>query len=128
MPTAITKDIRIEVETQYQQQKPAEADETNMFLYRISIENKGDHTIKLLRRHWHVVDVNYPNVEIEGEGVIGQQPVLEPGEKYEYVSGCTLHSDIGKMYGTYLMERQIDGKKFKVKIPEFTLVATPRLN
>jgi ApaG protein len=58
--------------------------------------------------------------------VVGQQPLLEPGEKHQYVSGCLLGSNIGKMYGTYLMERQIDGKLFEVKIPEF-IMSTPYL-
>src|SRR5437868_7752454 len=127
MPTAITKDIKIIVETEYQGGKAPEAGH-HMFLYRITIENKGDYTIKLLRRKWHISDSNHPDTEVEGDGVVGQQPVLEPGESYQYVSGCSLYSEIGKMHGTYTMERQIDGKKFEVEIPEFMLIASHRLN
>jgi ApaG protein len=65
---------------------------------------------------------------VEGEGVVGQTPVLEPGESHNYVSGCNLKSGFGKMYGDYLMERIVDGKKFKVKIPEFIMIAPVLLN
>ena len=66
--------------------------------------------------------------EVEGEGVVGQQPVLEPGEVHEYVSGCNLKTTMGKMVGTYLMERVIDGRRFRVNVPEFLLVVPYRLN
>jgi ApaG protein len=65
---------------------------------------------------------------VEGDGVVGQQPVLEPDQKHEYVSGCNLQTEIGKMYGSYLMEKQIDGSTFTVEIPEFVMVAPYRLN
>ncbi len=65
---------------------------------------------------------------MEGEGVVGQQPVLEPNQKHQYVSGCDLQTDLGKMYGTYIMERQVDGTTFTVKIPEFIMVTPNRLN
>lgn len=128
MPTAITNDIKITVETAYQQPSSVHAQTHNMFAYRITIQNKSDYTIKLLRRHWYITDVNVEQSEVEGEGVVGLQPVLEPGEVHQYVSGCALVSDFGKMYGTYLMERQIDGKRFEVKIPEFQLVVPFRNN
>jgi ApaG protein len=66
--------------------------------------------------------------EVEGEGVVGQQPVLEPGQSHQYVSGCNLKSGLGKMTGTYTMERIIDGSKLQVIIPEFTMIAPLRLN
>jgi ApaG protein len=94
-----------------------------MFAYRITIANQSEYTVKLLRRHWYITDSVHGTSEVEGEGVVGQQPVLEPGETHQYVSGCAIKSDIGKMYGTYLMERSIDGQFFEVKIPEFLLVA-----
>jgi ApaG protein len=65
--------------------------------------------------------------EVEGEGVVGLQPVLKPEQKHEYVSGCNLQTDIGKMFGTYLMEKE-DGTTFKVEIPEFVMNAPYRLN
>jgi ApaG protein len=128
MPTAITNDIKIIVETAYQNPRAASPSTDYMFAYRITIENKSDHTIKLLRRHWYIIDSLNDKTEVEGDGVIGQQPILEPGESHQYVSGCSLQSDIGKMFGTYTMERQMDGKLFDVKIPEFKLIAPFRLN
>ena len=126
MQIAITNDVKVMVETAYQSDKLDSSENKHMFAYRITILNQGEHTVKLLRRHWHVVDSLDGKSEVEGEGVVGQQPLLEPGEKHQYVSGCLLGSNIGKMYGTYLMERQIDGKLFEVKIPEF-IMSTPYL-
>ena len=103
-----------------------ESDHT--FAYRITIENHSDHTIKLLKRHWYIIDSINDKTEVEGDGVIGVQPMLEPGESHQYISGCALRSDIGKMYGTYLMERQFDGDLFEVKIPEFKLIVPFRMN
>lgn len=128
MVTATTKGIKISVETEYQ---PAYSSPTQfhyVFTYRITIENLGDQTIQLLNRHWYIHDAVRPVKEVEGEGVVGQQPVLEPGQSHHYVSGCNLKSGIGKMYGTYTMERVMDGKKFKVKIPEFTMFVPYKLN
>lgn len=127
MQTAITNDVRITVETAYQQDKGTLLQPKHMFAYRITIVNEGEHTIRLLRRHWHIVDALAGKSEVEGEGVVGQQPVLEPGEVHQYVSGCMLHSSFGRMYGTYLMERQYDGRLFRVEIPEFNLTV-PYLN
>ncbi len=128
MPTATTNDIRITVETAYQNNRNYNTNGEHMFAYRITIQNTGDYTIKLLRRHWYITDINVENTEVEGEGVVGLQPVLEPGETHQYVSGCAIQSEFGKMHGTYLMERQIDGKQFKVTIPLFNLIVPYRLN
>lgn len=128
MVTSTTKGIKISVVTEYQ---PAYSSPTQfhyVFTYRITIENLSDQTIQLLNRHWYIHDANRSVKEVEGEGVVGQQPVLEPGESHNYVSGCNLKSGMGKMYGTYTMERIMDGKKFKVKIPEFTMFVPYKLN
>jgi ApaG protein len=122
MQIAITNDIKVMVETAYQSDKLDASESKHMFAYRITIENQGEYTVKLLRRHWYVVDSLDGKSEVKGEGVVGQQPLLEPGEKHQYVSGCMLGSNVGKMHGTYLMERQLDGKLFEVNIPEFVMV------
>lgn len=128
MPTAITNDVRITVETAYQNNRLNQFDGKHMFAYRITIENHSDLTLKLLRRHWYITDVNVGNQEVEGAGVVGLQPVIEPGGMHQYVSGCSLESEFGKMTGTYLMERQLDGIRFEVQIPEFSLITPFRLN
>ena len=126
--TAITHDVKISVETNFQHIHSNGMNVEHIFAYRITIENQSDNTVQLLRRHWIISDSNSEIRQVEGEGVVGVQPVLEPGEKHIYVSGCNLKSDIGKMSGTYLMERLFDGEQFKVNIPEFLLVAPFRLN
>jgi ApaG protein len=128
MSTATTKGVKISVQTEYQ---PAYSNPMQfhfVFTYRITIENLGDHTVKLLRRHWYIHDANKNVREVEGEGVVGQQPVLEPGASHQYVSGCNLKSGVGKMHGAFLMERQMDGKQFSVTIPEFNLIVPFKLN
>jgi ApaG protein len=128
MITAITNDVKITVEVEFQQRQPNGSIEENIFAYRITIENNSDYTIKLLRRHWFIKDSGFPQREVEGEGVVGLQPVLEPGASHRYISGCNIKSDFGQMKGYYLMERMVDGKDFKVTIPAFNLVLPIRLN
>lgn len=128
MVTEITEGVKVTVATEYQPEYSSPAQEHYVFTYKISIENCSEYTVQLLRRHWHIHDSNGSIREVEGEGVIGLQPVLEPGEIHEYVSGCNLKTNIGKMKGTYLMERIVDGKLFRVRIPEFTMVVPYRLN
>ena len=124
----VTQGVKVSVETAYQPEYSSPGQMHYVFTYRITIENNSTHTVQLLRRHWYIHDANNIVREVEGEGVVGQQPVLEAGQSHHYVSGCNLKSGMGKMYGTYLMERIIDGKKFKVKIPEFTMIAPFKLN
>ncbi len=128
MVTAVTEGIKVSVKTDYQQEYSSPLQAHYVFTYRIKIENASENTIQLLRRHWLIYDANGSVREVEGEGVIGQQPVLEPGEVHEYVSGCNLRSSMGKMVGTYLIERIIDGKQIRVAIPEFTMVVPYKLN
>src|SRR4029077_17386143 len=128
MLTSVTNGVRVNVETFYQPEYSQPMNHEFMFAYRITIKNESDYTVKLLRRNWEVVDSNGITREVEGEGVIGQQPVIEPGQVHQYVSGSHLRTEIGKMYGFYTMERVIDGKLFKVTIPEFQLLAPFKQN
>ena len=121
MVTEITNGIKVSVETEYQPEYSNPTQQHFVFTYRITIENGSNHTIQLLRRHWHIHDAQNKLRDVEGEGVVGKQPVIEPGEHHQYVSGCNLKSGIGKMYGTYTMERIVDGREFKVVIPGFTM-------
>lgn len=128
MVTEITEGVKISVETEYQPEYSSPSQYHYVFTYRITIENRSENTLQLLRRHWYIHDANTMLREVEGEGVVGQQPVLEPGQVHKYVSGCNLKSGIGKMRGTYLMERIVDGKTFKVVIPEFTMIVPFKYN
>ena len=82
----------------------------------------------MIARHWDIYDSSSEHSEVDGEGVVGEQPVLEPGEIFEYESACSLTTDIGKMSGRYLMERKVDKSRFYVAIPEFELIVPLRLN
>jgi ApaG protein len=124
----ITYNVKVSVETFYQEKHSNPLENEYFFAYRITILNGSEFTIKLLRRHWFIYDSNSINREVEGEGVIGQQPVLEPGETYQYVSGCNLRTALGKMKGNYLMERLEDKKQFYINIPSFVLAAPLKLN
>lgn len=128
MVSEITQGVKVSVETEYQPEYSSPSQLHYVFTYRVTIENCSQFTVQLLRRHWHIHDANNIIREVEGEGVVGQQPVLEAGQVHQYVSGCNLKSGIGKMFGTYLMERVMDGRKFLVKIPEFTMTVPFRLN
>jgi len=128
MIAQVTDGVKVTVQTEYQNDYSNASEAHFVFTYKILIENKSSYTIQLLRRHWHIFDALGENREVEGEGVVGQQPILEPGDFHEYVSGCNLKSGIGKMMGDYEMERIVDGLLFKVKIPEFTMIVPWRLN
>ena len=90
--------------------------------YHIRIENEGDSSVQLLTRHWEITDGRGARHTVEGEGVVGEQPVIAPGGSYDYVSGCPLATPNGMMQGSYRMIRE-DGAMIDVAIPRFTLAA-----
>lgn len=120
--TDITKGVKVTVETEYQQDYSNPVHKHYVFTYQITIENLSDHTVQLLSRHWDIVDITFARREVEGEGVVGKQPILEPGQTHKYVSGCNIQSGYGKMSGFYTMQRQFDGKLFQVNIPAFDMI------
>ncbi len=128
MVTLITEGIKISVETHFQPEYSNPAYDHYMFSYRITIENLTGNTIQLLSRHWKIFDSNGAKREVEGEGVVGVQPVIEPGACYEYISGCNLKSDMGFMRGSYTMKRTLNDSLFAVEIPKFLLETPFRLN
>lgn len=128
MVQQITEGVSITVETFYQPQQSNPLSSEFLFAYRITIENLSTMPVKLLRRHWHIADSNGSYREVEGEGVVGQQPVIEPGNSYQYISACNLRSEVGKMWGTYKMENLYNKKMMTVEIPEFRMVAPSKLN
>ena len=121
MISKISEGVEVSVETFYQQDYSNPLQSEYMFAYRISIENHNAFPVKLHRRHWHIFDSNGSYREVEGEGVVGVQPVLSPGEKYQYVSGCNLKTEMGKMHGTYQMENLNSKQLFNVNIPPFEM-------
>ena len=128
MTTQVTSGIKISVETFYQGEQSSPMERHFFFAYRITIENNSEYTVQLMRRHWHIYDSNGKKSEVEGEGVVGEQPILEPGKTHRYVSGCNLNSEFGKMQGTYFMQRALDSTFFYVKIPEFKMEVPYKLN
>ncbi|MBS1553698.1 MAG: Co2+/Mg2+ efflux protein ApaG [Cytophagales bacterium] len=128
MVAEVTQGVKVIVETEYQPSYSSPSQYHYVFTYKITIINNSDYTIQLQRRHWYIHDAGFTMREVEGEGVVGLQPMLEPGESHHYVSGCNLKSGLGKMVGSYQMERIVDGSKFQVNIPEFVMVAPLRLN
>lgn len=128
MVAKITEGVKVSVETTYQPEYSNPANEHFMFAYKVIIENLTEYSVQLLSRHWNIFDSNGTKREVEGEGVVGLQPIIEPGQFHEYVSGCNLKTDMGTMQGTYQMKRLVDNELFDVKIPEFNLVAPFKLN
>lgn len=122
MISKISEGVEISVEIFYQSDYSNPFNHEFMFAYRITLENHNNFTLKLLRRHWFIFDSNGEHREVEGEGVIGIQPILKPGETYQYASGCNLKTEMGKMHGTYQMENQNNKQIFKVNIPSFDMI------
>ncbi len=128
MVQLVTEGVSIKVETFYQEAQSNPLISEYLFAYRITIENLTIYEIRLLSRHWHIIDSANGHREVQGEGVVGEQPIIAPGRSYQYTSACNLSSEIGKMYGTYLMENLLNKKKFTVTIPEFNMVVPAKLN
>jgi ApaG protein len=124
MVSAITQGIQVSVETTYQPDFSNPQQHHYVFTYKVRIENKSNHTVQLLRRRWEIYDATETRKIVEGDGVVGQQPILEPGESHTYVSGCNLKSGIGKMRGSFTFEKLMDGKLMEIVIPEFQLIST----
>ena len=124
----VTHGIDISVETKFQSEHSLVEKGHFLFSYRITIENKSEYTVQLISRHWKIFDSSSVHSVVDGEGVVGEQPILESGEIFEYESACSLTSDMGRMCGTYLMERKMDKARFNVVIPEFELIVPQRLN
>jgi ApaG protein len=128
MVSKISEGVNVSVETFYQAEYSNAANSEFMFAYRVIIENTNSFPVKLLSRHWIIFDSNGATREVEGEGVIGIQPVIKPTEKYQYISGCNLNTDIGKMKGSYLFENILNKRTFLAVIPPFEMYTPFKLN
>jgi ApaG protein len=125
--TAITDGIRISVEPQYVAEQSSPRARRYVFAYTVRIENEGTEPAQLRSRHWIITDGDGRVEEVRGPGVVGQQPLLNPGEHFEYTSGCVLQTPRGQMHGTYQMVRQ-SGSTFDATIAPFDLVLPYSLN
>jgi ApaG protein len=120
---AITREIRVHVEPEYDPYRSRPQDGRWFFLYTVTITNQSSETVQLLSRHWIIRDETGKVEEVRGEGVVGEQPMLSPGESYSYTSGCPLPTSVGTMQGTYGM-KNLGGDLFDIEIAPFTLSET----
>ncbi|MDX0759343.1 Co2+/Mg2+ efflux protein ApaG [Sinorhizobium medicae] len=120
MYRALTHDIEVTVEPYYLEEQSDPDDSRYVWGYRIIIANHSDVAVRLMTRYWHITDENGQVDEVSGPGVIGEQPLLDPGDTYEYSSGCPLDTPSGVMFGHYSMEAE-GGETFNVAIPAFSL-------
>ncbi|HCU23979.1 MAG TPA: Co2+/Mg2+ efflux protein ApaG [Deltaproteobacteria bacterium] len=118
--TAKTRDILVEVESEYDLERSDPQNSYYFFVYHIKITNQGRQTAQLLSRHWIITDAEGNVEEVRGPGVVGEQPVLKPGESFSYTSACPLKTPTGKMQGVYQMVLE-NGEKFDAEIASFEL-------
>lgn len=116
-------EIDVRVQPRYLPEQSSPLDETYGFAYTITIANIGDAPAQLISRHWIILDADGHREEVRGLGVVGHQPMLQPGESFEYTSGCRLRTPTGSMEGSYRFVKE-DGEAFEVPIPRFLLDAT----
>ena len=124
---AVTNDVRVEVESQYAPEHSQPFQREWFFHYTVRISNEGNETVQLLTRHWIISDATGHTEEVKGAGVVGEQPVLRPGESFQYTSGCPLRTSSGVMRGTYQMVTE-DGDEFDAAVAPFPLALPYSLN
>src|SRR6202021_1071330 len=117
---AITRGIAVSVETSYLEANSSPGNSQYFWAYRITIENQSRVTVQLLTRHWMITNARGEYSEVKGPGVVGEQPVLKPGESHTYTSGVPLDTPSGMMGGAYQMESET-GERFDIEIPTFSL-------
>lgn len=128
MVKKITEGVCVTVEVFYRPEQSSPVNNSYMFAYRITIDNYANVPVQLLRRSWFIVDSTLGLRTVEGEGVVGQTPILDTNETFQYVSAANLRSDAGKMYGVYLFRNLYTNKDFEVIIPEFMLITPFKAN
>ena len=128
MEIAVTEGIKISVSTKFEEELSSPCKCLYYFSYQIEIENNSGHEVQLLKRKWMIFDSVGDHLLVEGEGVVGQKPIISQNGYYQYESACKLNSSVGKMWGIYYMKRMSDGMDICVRIPEFELVTPFQLN
>lgn len=122
----ITRGIRVQVMTEFNEEQSDPENNHWLYLYRVTICNESSNTVKLLGRHWYITDSDGKTHEIIGTGVVGEQPIIEPGQQYAYTSACPLTTELGSMHGHYQMITEKE-EKFDAMIAPFTLLSQPHL-
>jgi len=127
MSCTLTHNIQITVTPRYLPEHSSVERQRYVFAYHVIIENLGEHAVQLLSRHWVITDGDGEQENVRGAGVVGEQPVIQPGEGYQYSSACPLTTPVGSMYGSYQM-MTASGEKFDANIQPFTLAKPGILN
>jgi len=120
--SALTEGIRVRVQSRYLADQSSPKDDRYVFAYTITIANEGQRMAQLRTRHWIITDGRGEIEEVRGDGVVGEQPRLAPGQSFQYTSGCVLNTPIGTMHGTYQMWRE-DNTHFDATIAPFSLAS-----
>jgi ApaG protein len=124
---ATTRGVRVSVQSAYVPDRSSPQEGHYFFAYRVRISNAGEETVQLVSRHWVITDGDGNVEQVQGPGVVGEQPVLEPGESFEYTSFCPLRTPIGSMHGSYQMVAA-GGSRFDAEIAPFSLAVPNALN
>ena len=128
MITGLTCGVKISVESLYRKDLSNVENSMFFFNYRIVMENLNSYKVQLVSRYWFIFDSLNPAKEVSGDGVVGEQPILDPGQKHVYVSGCDLNSEVGYMRGYYIFERLDTKERFRVEVPKFELYSKLKMN
>lgn len=128
MSETVTRGIRVRVQPRYVPEQSDPDVGQYLFAYHITIRNEGGDTVQLLSRHWVITDGEGHVNEVRGPGVVGYQPLLRPGEEFQYTSGCPLKTPVGTMHGEFTMQVQDREERFDARIAPFTLAMPRALN
>lgn len=128
MITLITSGIQISVKTDFRYDLSEIVESKYFFNYTIEMQNTNSYSVQLRSRDWYIFDSLDDARFVSGPGVVGEEPILKPGERFAYTSGCDLHSEIGLMKGFYTFQNMVDGELFEVFVPTFRLEYPPKLN
>ncbi len=127
MSDTTTRGVRVQVRSAYRPERSVPEDHQYFFAYRVRISNEGEETVQLVTREWIITDADGQVETVQGPGVVGEQPILGPGESFEYTSYCPLKTPIGSMHGTYQMV-SAKGDRFDAVIAPFSLAVPTALN
>ena len=127
MSEMITRGVLVQVESQYLATRSNPSQHRWVHIYHVTVTNQGGETVQLVSRHWIITNAKGEQEHVRGPGVVGEQPILRPGQAFRYTSGCPLDTSLGTMHGTYQMVTE-DGEQFDAEIAPFTLAEPYALN